>query len=216
MSADNSLREERILNYLDGRLAGGELEAFELAMFHDPALVDDVEATRALRTGLRTLASQAANDAAPATIAVPRAGGALMRLLPFAASLALGAAVPAYMLWQQPRAADDNGKVQLLAVETVRGRPQAPAIAVDPDASRVVLQFRAIPTPEALDYAVELHRGATLVQRVGALVPNEDDQISIDLPAARLGAGDYSAKITARLADGAIWDYATVEFVLKK
>ena len=216
MSGNDSTRDERIRDYLDGRLAGDDLDAFEMALFRDAALLDEVEAARVLRIGLAANAAPAESAPVESAPTPLRPRHAALRYLPLAASFALGAGLSGYLVSNRPPAPEASGKVQLLPVETVRGRPEAPTLALEAGAARVVLQFRAIATPGTADFAVELRRGDTLVQQVPGLVPNDDDEISIDVPAAKLDAGDYRAKIVARRGDGTTQDYAAVDFALKK
>ncbi|HJU40573.1 MAG TPA: hypothetical protein VJ724_13435, partial [Tahibacter sp.] len=92
MSGNPSDRETRIRDYLDGRLAGAELEAFELALFHDAKLLDDVETTRALLRGLRALDHQPPLQLQPAPViadVAPRIAAPGRRVLPLAVSFLL-------------------------------------------------------------------------------------------------------------------------------
>ncbi len=215
MSGNHTDRETRIRDYLDGRLSGDELEAFELALFRDSALLDDVEATRVLQRGLRELATQpVVGQVGPK----PAPAQTTWRALPMAVSLTavLGATLTAgYWFGQQSRRGGED-RLQHVLIETLRSNPSTPApvYAIKNDATLVVLQFPIVDTPDAADYSIELRRGATTLKRESALTLDSDEIVRIDLPANRLGAGDYSATIVKRLKQGGEREYGTVNFSL--
>ena len=220
MSGNDSERETRIRDYLDGRLTGDELEAFELALFHDAALLDDVEATRVLQRGLRAVAVPPVIGAlAPPPViseVVRPPVSPVRRALPLvAASLLAGAALPGYLLWQR---AQQDGPLQHLAVETMRGpaSPAAPTYTLDARASRVVLEFGVLANANTADYSIELRRGDTLVKRESSLPLYRDEIVHIDVLANQLDAGDYSAKIIERSKQGDERVYDTVRFTLRR
>lgn len=211
MSGNSSEREIRIRDYLDGRLSGDELETFELALFRDPVLLDDVEATRALQRGLRELARQPViGQVAPKPAPTPR-------LLPIAAAaFLLGAALPGALLWQYATSTD-GGKVQIVSIETFRSGPaqsDARTYTIDAGIDRVVLEFGTVALSDTDRFTVELRRGNTLVHREQAL-KSEADIVRIDVPSSRLDAGDYIARIVVRTQQGES-DYANVPFVVKR
>ena len=217
MSGNHSERETRIRDYLDGRLTGDELEAFELALFHDTALLDDVEATRVLQRGLRAIAVPPAIDTlAPPPIVtevVRPAASPVRRALPLvAASLLAGAALPSFLLWQRA------GPLQHLAVQTMRGpiAPVEPTYTLDARASRVVLEFGVLANPNATDYSIELRRGDTLVKREPAVPLYREEIVRIDVLANQLDSGDYSARIIERSRQGDEHVYDTVRFKLRR
>jgi hypothetical protein len=212
MSGNPSERETRIRDYIDGRLSGDELEAFEMALFHDPVLLDDVEATRALQRGLRELATQ------PVIGQVAPKPAPAQRLLPMAAAaFLLGAALPGALLWRYATSTS-GGKVQIVSVETFRSgpeRPAAPTYAIEAGVDRVVLEFGAVSVTGTDEFTIELRRGDAIVHREHALKPDAD-LLRIDVSADRLGAGDYVARIVARSPQGGETEYANAPFAVKR
>lgn len=213
MSGNDSERETRIRDYLDGRMNDDELEVFELELFRNPALLDDLEATRALRRGLREIASQpTVGEVMPPAQPHPQQRVAVYA----AAAFLLGAALPGYFLWQ--RMATPGGALQVVPLQVFRSGPAPAPVThvIDAKVDRVGIRFTAVLPPDAADFTVELRQGDTVVARETGIVPDEADHFRIDVPASKLGDGDYEARLIARLKAGGERALGPIEFALTR
>lgn len=189
---------ERLRAYLDDTLDEAELERFELELFHNPDLVDAVEAERLLRLGMRSLA-EIPGVAESVYAAPPR------RYWPIAAALLAGAALPSLMLWQRGAVTPEaEANVAVLRLDALRGGSGTTLLA-PADAPRLVLQFPLLAQSGVSDYELEIvnigaSTGQTLL--VPDLRPRSDGLVSVAIRSQRLPAGVYTARVFARQSDG--------------
>jgi hypothetical protein len=206
LRAEGASRSDRIRAYLDDRLDEQELERFELELFDDPLLLQDVEAERALRDGLRDLDADLRAHAERLRPPVPL----LRRALPLTAALAAGALIPT-MAWLLLRPADDAatveataaaGSLPALQLGKLRGDERANTVLLPAGARGLRLQFVRPRQAGVRDYSIELTGPGEKVQRFDALRPGPDMLVKADVPGAQLPAGSYTARLLARHEDG--------------
>lgn len=190
---------EKIRRYARGELAGDELEAFELALFEDSELLEQVEAEFLLQDGLRAAANEkhpgahaqgspsaVSPPAAPAfptppspsqTIAPPkrtlRSGWAL------AASLLLG--VGGGALWS-PRGGEQPALRQatLVPLTALRGVADSNPAVSAPEGSPLVLRYLARnPLPHRLSIR---DRTGRAVHDSGPLMPDAEGWLVLTAP----------------------------------
>lgn len=193
-------RSDDVRRYVAGTLTGAELEAFESALFEDPALLAAVEEETALRDGLREHAASP-HFAPPA----PRVRPA-QRWLPLAASFVLGAAGAAFALLQSGgRRADVQTNVPVLLLESVRGAaPPARTFHVAADAQYLVLQIPVVAGDPAarFDLVLRDENGADRL-RLADLRADGDEILTVIVPASALPSGAWRAEVRRRGGDGA-------------
>ncbi|TDR41613.1 hypothetical protein DFR29_11096 [Tahibacter aquaticus] len=197
MNAPSPLRSERLRAYLDDTLDEAELERFELELFHNPELVDAVEAERLLRLGMQSLA-EIPGVAETVYTTPPR------RYWPIAAALLAGAALPSLVLWQRDAAVPEaEANVAVLRLDTLRGGSGTTLLA-PADAPRLILQFPLLAQSGVSDYELEIANASDNQQalRVPALHPRSDGLVSVAIRSQRLPAGVYTARVFARQGDG--------------
>lgn len=199
-------RSERIRAYLDDTLDEAELERFELELFHNPELVDAVEAERLLRLGMRSLGSlpAAAPPAAPA-----------WRIWPIAAAVLAGAAVPGLMLLRRSAPVEAQANVAVLRLDAPRsGGADALLLAPD-DAPSLVLQIPLLAQAGVDAYELELHGGGRTLT-IPSLRPRSDGMVAVAIRSERLPPGSYTARIYARRSDGSRSEVLSRGFTLAR
>lgn len=185
-------REEVIRLYVAGRLDGDALEAFEVALFHDEALLSAVEEEQALRLGATSLER-------PVTTFVPSSRRLQrQRWWPIAAAFLLGAiGSSALVLLGRP---DDHravvSNVPVLLLENARSTPpQRRIFTVPTQANEVLLQIPVVAERAArLQLRVVDGQG---VERVHAddLRADNDGLVALLVPSSLLEVGDYRAEL---------------------
>jgi hypothetical protein len=196
--------EEAVRLYVAGRLDGDALEAFEIALFHDEALLSAVEEEQALRMGLSSMERPVAPAAAPVMRSLRR-----QRWWPIAAAFVFGATSSALVLLRRPgdRSAVVSN-VPVLLLETARSAtPQRRIFNVPPNAREVLLQIPIVTdTTTRLRLRVVDGQGTERV-RVDDLRADSDGLVTLLVPSSRLDAGDYRVELGRAESDG---DAATV------
>ena len=196
MNAPSPLRSERLRAYLDDTLDEAELERFELELFHNPELVDAVEAERLLRLGMQSLA-EIPGVAETVYAAPPR------RYWPIAAALLAGATLPSLMLWLNSTAVPEaEANVAVLRLDALRGGSDTTLLA-PADAPRLVLQFPLLAQSGVSDYELEIaSAGNRQTLLVPDLRPRSDGLVSVAIRSQRLPAVALARKHARRIDAG--------------
>ena len=208
MNATVPPRSERIRAYLDDTLDEAELERFELELFHNPELVDAVEAERLLRLGMQSLGSLPA--ATPAIAAAPA-----RRIWPIAAAVLAGAAVPGLMLLQREAPGEAEANIAVLRLDAPRSGSADALLLAPADAPRLVLQIPLLAQAGVDAYELDLDgSGGTLT--IPSLHPRSDGMVVVGIRSERLPPGSYTARIYARRSDGSRSEVLSRSFTLAR
>lgn len=209
-------RSERIRAYLDDSLDEAELERFELELFHNPDLVDAVEAERLLRLGMRSLDSLPQAEPEPEPIPMPAAASApARRIWPIAAAVLAGAAVPGLMLLQREAPGEAEANVAVLRLDAPRSGSADALLLAPADAPRLVLQIPLLAQAGVDAYELDLD-GAGRTLTIPALHPRSDGMVAVAIRSERLPPGSYTARIYARRGDGSRSEVLSRSFTLAR
>jgi hypothetical protein len=164
-------RQRLIARYLRGDMDAGMLAAFEEQLLEDAALLDEVEAEKVLRQGLRE------SPQALATMAPPR-----WRLpLSFAAGGLLGAVLVGVLL-STPRGTPGAQRVAVAQLPATRGDeiPAEAELAVAAGTRQLVLRIPA--TNEPGPFRLRIRDGAALLGSFDDLEPDDSGQFDVLVP----------------------------------
>lgn len=207
-------RSERIRAYLDDSLDEAELERFELELFHNPDLVDAVEAERLLRLGMQSLDSLPQAEPQPAPLAAA-ASAPVRRIWPIAAAVLAGAAVPGLMLLQREAPGEAEANVAVLRLDAPRSGSADALLLAPADAPRLVLQIPLLAQAGVDAYELDLD-GAGRTLTIPALHPRSDGMVAVATRSERLPPGSYTARVYARRSDGSRSEVLSRSFTLAR
>lgn len=207
MNAIAPPRSERIRAYLDDALDEAELERFELELFHNPELVDAVEAERLLRLGMQSL------DSLPAPM--PVAAAPSRRIWPIAAAVLASAAVPGLMLLQREAPSEAEANIAVLRLDAPRGGSAEALLLAPADAPRLVLQIPLLAQAGVDAYELDLDGGGRTLT-IPSLHPRSDGMVTVAIRSERLPPGSYTARIYARRGDGSRNEVLNRSFTLAR
>jgi hypothetical protein len=161
-------RQRLIARYLRGDMDAGMLAAFEEQLLEDAALLDEVEAEKVLRQGLRE-SPQALATMAPSRWRLP---------LSFAAGGLLGAVLVGVLL-STPRGTPGAQRVAVAQLPATRGDeiPAEAELAVAAGTRQLVLRIPA--TNEPGPFRLRIRDGATLLGEFDDLKPGDGGQFDV-------------------------------------
>lgn len=167
-------RQRLIARYLRGDMDAGMLAAFEEQLLDDPTLLDDVEAEKVLRQGLRE---------SPQVVATPAPQRWRLPL-----SIAAGGLVGAllvYTLQSTPRGMPGAQRVTVAQLPATRGDeiPAESELALAAGTRQLVLRIPA--TNEPGPFRLRIRDGATQLAAFDYLRPDDSGQfdVLVNLPA---------------------------------
>ena len=215
------IREHHVVErYLQGKLEGEELTAFEVYMLDHPEIVDDIEYARGMLEALVAAKEELIDDSAPQSRPAGRARFWLSREHALAATVLLGIAV-VFSGYLYREIGDLTEEVATLRnplpiadevwLEPVRGarqrvieRRQGPALVLRIDVSATAAtSYTATISDEQSDFFWSQPRIAP------------DDQGSIRLLVAGLPDGEYRLSVSADDDDGVSEPFAVYRFLLQ-
>src|SRR5215471_16268862 len=200
------IRENQVIErYLNGELSAAEEQDFEETYLGDQELLDELELVERLRGGLKQLKTRGELATRRKTqwfqtLASPQLAAAASILL--VVSLVFSAAL--YRDNRNLRQLTANGGVaRLLPLVSVRGSPEIPIEAPDPNELAVLLVDPGVARYDSYRVVVSRreNQSSTAIFTHDGLTPGYEDQLAITMPGRLLTQGNYEVVVEGRMND---------------